>query len=127
VDGEDLRALLDEEAAEKQAAMLQEIGRRELMRFRIGLDGLAYRPAGPATASRSSWPSGTSPCWRTGGAFAGSSRERGGGADAAVIAVGRRRRSAAHRRLGREREPRAHGRAPRPRRPFLLDPLTRSA
>jgi N-acetylmuramic acid 6-phosphate etherase len=50
---EDLRALLDEEAAERQGAVLKEIGRRELMRFRIGLDGLAYRPprAGDGTTA----------------------------------------------------------------------------
>ncbi|HEX9190156.1 MAG TPA: hypothetical protein VGB87_23970 [Vicinamibacteria bacterium] len=41
----DLRALLDEEAAERQGGILREIGRRELMRFRIGLDGLPGRPA----------------------------------------------------------------------------------
>ena len=44
---EDLRALLDEDAAERQGAVLKEIGRRELLRFRIGLDGLAYRPPRP--------------------------------------------------------------------------------
>ena len=42
---DDLRTLLDEEAAERQGAILREIGRRELMRFRIGLDGLVHRPA----------------------------------------------------------------------------------
>jgi N-acetylmuramic acid 6-phosphate etherase len=41
---EDLRRLLDDEAAARQAAVLREIGLRDLMRFRIGLDGLAYRP-----------------------------------------------------------------------------------
>jgi N-acetylmuramic acid 6-phosphate etherase len=42
---EDLRALLDEDAAAKQGQMLSAISRAELMRFRIGLDGLACRPA----------------------------------------------------------------------------------
>ena len=40
-----LHALLDEDAAEKQGQVLGAIGRAELMRFRIGLDGLASRPA----------------------------------------------------------------------------------
>jgi N-acetylmuramic acid 6-phosphate etherase len=43
----DLRELLDEEAAERQGAILHEIRRRELMRFRIGLDGLEDRRARP--------------------------------------------------------------------------------
>jgi len=45
-DGE-LHALLDPEAAERQSGVLREIGRRELMRFRIGLDGLSDRPVRP--------------------------------------------------------------------------------
>jgi len=44
---QELRALLDPEAAERQADVLREIGRRELMRFRIGLDGLPGRPVRP--------------------------------------------------------------------------------
>jgi N-acetylmuramic acid 6-phosphate etherase len=45
--GDDLRALLDEEAAEQQAFVLAEIGHTELMRFRIGLDGTVDRPIRP--------------------------------------------------------------------------------
>ncbi len=41
---EDLRPLLDEDAVGRQAALVRQIGSRELMRFRIGLDGIAYRP-----------------------------------------------------------------------------------
>lgn len=41
---DDLKALLDEEAADRQATILSEIGHRDLMRFRIALDGLPYRP-----------------------------------------------------------------------------------
>jgi N-acetylmuramic acid 6-phosphate etherase len=41
----DLRVLLDEKAAEKQGEVLREIGHEELMRFRIGFDGRADRPA----------------------------------------------------------------------------------
>lgn len=44
---EDLSALLDADAAAKQAHMLEAIKRAELMRFRIGLDGVAWRPARP--------------------------------------------------------------------------------
>jgi len=40
----ELRELLDEDSADKHAAVLREIGRDELLRFRIGLDGLAHRP-----------------------------------------------------------------------------------
>jgi N-acetylmuramic acid 6-phosphate etherase len=40
----DLRDLLDAEAAARQAAVVREIGHDELMRFRIGLEGLAHRP-----------------------------------------------------------------------------------
>lgn len=40
----DVRALLDADAAERQEAVLREIGRPELLRFRIGLDGLRHRP-----------------------------------------------------------------------------------
>lgn len=41
---EELRALLDDESASRQGAVLRDISRRELLRFRIGLDGLAHRP-----------------------------------------------------------------------------------
>jgi N-acetylmuramic acid 6-phosphate etherase len=41
---DDIRALLGEEAAARQAAVVREIGFSELMRFRIGLDGTAGRP-----------------------------------------------------------------------------------
>jgi N-acetylmuramic acid 6-phosphate etherase len=41
---QDLRSLLDDEAAARQGAVLREIGHDDLMRFRVGLDGLAHRP-----------------------------------------------------------------------------------
>lgn len=44
---DDLRTLLDADAATRQAGVLREIGRRDLLRFRIGLDGRAYRPVRP--------------------------------------------------------------------------------
>ncbi|HEY3383731.1 MAG TPA: hypothetical protein VGK32_18355 [Vicinamibacterales bacterium] len=46
----DLAALLDAEAAVRQKAVVREIGCRELMRFRIGLDGLVQRPTRPQDA-----------------------------------------------------------------------------
>ena len=48
---DDLRALLGEDAAARQAAIVREIGHRELMRFRIGLDGTADRPLRPGDAA----------------------------------------------------------------------------
>jgi N-acetylmuramic acid 6-phosphate etherase len=39
-----LRTLLDDDAAERQGAVLREINRHELFRFRIGLDGFTHRP-----------------------------------------------------------------------------------
>jgi len=41
---EDLHRLLDPDTARRQSLVLREIGHSELMRFRIGLDGLASRP-----------------------------------------------------------------------------------
>ena len=41
---QDLHPLLDEDAVGRQAALVRDIGSRELMRFRIGLDGIAHRP-----------------------------------------------------------------------------------
>jgi len=44
---QDLDVLLDAEAASRQGQILAGIRRSELMRFRIGLDGVAHRPARP--------------------------------------------------------------------------------
>ena len=44
---DDLHRLLEEPAASRQIAVVREIGLRELMRFRIGLDGIATRPVRP--------------------------------------------------------------------------------
>ncbi len=41
---EDLHRLLDPDTARRQSQVLREIGHSELMRFRIGLDGVASRP-----------------------------------------------------------------------------------
>jgi N-acetylmuramic acid 6-phosphate etherase len=121
----DLRALLDEEAAERQGGILREIGRRELLRFRIGLDGLPYRPLRPGDGVTAVVAERDAPLLEKGGAFA-LQLERAGkaGAAAAVIAVGRRAATdalvATAKKCGRltialEVE----------ETPFLLDPLTR--
>ncbi len=44
---EEVHRMLDSDAADRQIAVLREIGLRELLRFRIGLDGLADRPVRP--------------------------------------------------------------------------------
>ena len=123
---EDLRALLDEEAAEKQGAILREIGRRELMRFRIGLDGLAHRPARAGDGARPWWRRATSRCWRRGRIRGRAGAGAGGG--------GRRRRDRRGPAGGARaphREPAASGSGGLavglavPDTPFLLDPLAR--
>ena len=47
----DIAALLGEEAAARQSAIVREIGLRELLRFRIGLDGTPGRPMRPGDAA----------------------------------------------------------------------------
>jgi N-acetylmuramic acid 6-phosphate etherase len=124
---EDLRTLLDEEAAERQGAILHEIRRRELMRFRIGLDGLEYRRARAGDGVTAVAAERDLPLLGEGGAFA---RQlvlaRGAGARAAVIAVARgtvlERLTAAG--AARGSEGLTVG-LPVAETPFLLDPLTR--
>ncbi len=43
-DGDTIRSLIGEEDAERQERIMRAISRREILRFRIGLDGLAHRP-----------------------------------------------------------------------------------
>ena len=123
----DLRSLLDDEAAARQAAVLREIGHEDLMRFRIGLDGLAHRPTRPGDAvtvvvSAPDLPlvaEPDSPFTRQLEAAAAAD------ADAALIAVGRH---ADLRHLWGSASVRAAGdlvALPVADTPFLLDPLTR--
>jgi N-acetylmuramic acid 6-phosphate etherase len=87
---EDLRALLDEEAAERQGAVLKEIGRRELMRFRIGLDGLAERPPRPGDGATAVVAESDEPLLAADGTLTRELlRAREAGATTAVVAVGR--------------------------------------
>jgi len=124
---EDLRALLDEEAAEKQGAILDEIRRRELLRFRIGLDGLAYRPARKGDGVTAVAAERDLPLLDGGGVFACQlALARDAGASGAAIAVGRGR---ALERLTATAAARAGEGLTVGLRvaetPFLLDPLTR--
>ncbi len=87
---EDLRALLDEEAAERQGAVLREIGRAELMRFRIGFDGRADRPTRPGDGVTAVVAEPDLPLLEEGAPFARAlERAREAGAVTAVIGVGR--------------------------------------
>ena len=124
---DDLRALLDEEAAEKQGGILREIGRRELLRFRIGFDGLAHRPAREGDGVTAVVTETDLSLLEEGGTFAAEiARAREAGAYGAVVAVGRR---AALERL--TATPAASGTGALtvglvvPETPFLLDPLCR--
>jgi N-acetylmuramic acid 6-phosphate etherase len=94
----DLLELLDAEAAERQGAILHEIRLGELLRFRIGLDGLAQRPARRGDGVTAVAAERDLPLLEPGGAFARQlALARDAGASAAVIAVGR---STAVERLG---------------------------
>ena len=122
---QELHALLDPEAAERQAGVLREIGRRELMRFRIGLDGLPDRPVRPidgvtAVVASSDVALIEGPDSIIGKRLAAA---RAAGATTAVIAVG----PAALGRLARA----ADGGGALvvalqvPETPYLLDPMSR--
>ncbi len=124
---DDLRALLDEEAAERQWAVLREIGRRELMRFRIGLDGLEHRAARPGDGMTAVVGERDLPLLGEGEILARVlGAARAAGAATAVIGVGRRadlaRLAAAP--LVREGHTLVVGLEVSPT-PFLLDPLVR--
>jgi N-acetylmuramic acid 6-phosphate etherase len=124
---DDLRALLDDEAAERQGAILHEIRRRELLRFRIGLDGLADRPVRRGDGVTAVAAERDTSLLEGGGVFARQiAQARDAGASAAVIAVGPRR---ALEGLAATAAARGSGglsvALPVAETPFLLDPLTR--
>jgi len=50
-DLETVRELIGEEAAERQHRIIRDIGMRDILRFRIGLDGLSIRPLGPGDSA----------------------------------------------------------------------------
>lgn len=124
---EDLRALLDEDAAAKQSQLLSAIRRAELMRFRIGLDGLACRPARKgdgaiAVVSKPDLPlvDGSE------GAFTSAlATARTGGATAALVGVGRPAMLEALAASAARRRADVFVTLPVPDTPFLLDPMTR--
>jgi N-acetylmuramic acid 6-phosphate etherase len=124
---QDLRSLLDEEAAARQAAVLREIGRRDLMRFRIGLDGLAYRPTRRGDSVTVVVAGRDLPLVRgTDGTFTRQLVQASAlGADAVLIGVGgpqavERFEVSAGRRAATQ-----YLALPVVNTPFLLDPLTR--
>jgi N-acetylmuramic acid 6-phosphate etherase len=124
---EDLRALLGEEAAARQAAVVREIGFSELMRFRIGLDGTAERPLRRGDAAAVVVSGADLPLLAT--ADAVFTRQLGAaalvGANSALVAVGRNAElgpllTSAGRRLAGECVALAV-----PETPFLLHPMAR--
>ncbi len=89
---DDIRSLLGEEAVARQAAVVREVGYRELMRFRIGLEGTSDRPLRPGDAATVVVSQADLPLLASAdGIF---TRQLNAavtaGADAVVVAVGRR-------------------------------------
>ncbi|MCG6927442.1 MAG: hypothetical protein LJF30_19305 [Acidobacteria bacterium] len=124
--GDDLRALLDEEAAGRQEAVLREIGRAELMRFRIGLDGQEERPPRPGDGVTVVAAEPDLPLLDEGAFARALEQAHAEGAVTSMIGVGRR---AALARLTGTAVAR-HGETlvvglEAPSAPALLDPLTR--
>jgi N-acetylmuramic acid 6-phosphate etherase len=124
---DDLRSLLDEEAAERQGAILGEIGRRELLRFRIGLDGVAHRPPRVGDGAVAVVAERDLALLSAGGAVDGwLAQARAAGAISGMIAVGRPAALARLRATVAARESLGLTVALEvPDTPFLLDPLTR--
>lgn len=121
---DELRALLDEEAAERQGSVLREINRRELFRFRIGLDGLAHRPVrGGDGVTAVVTDADLSLVEGPDGAFATLlSSARAAGASTFVLGVGSRARLD---RLASAVSPASVATLAVPDVPFLLDPMAR--
>lgn len=47
----EVRALVDEDKAERTQEIVRRISQRELMRFKVGGDGMSYRPLGPGDSA----------------------------------------------------------------------------
>lgn len=125
---DDLLTLLDEETAAKQSAVLHEIGLAELLRFRIGLDGLNDRPfrRGDAALAVLSAAADRHLIDPAGGTFAQQlARARAAGTATGIVGVGRaadlRQLDGAARAAGFGLDVALEV----PATPFLLDPLTR--
>ncbi len=125
---DDLRALLDEDAAERQAAILSEIGHHDLMRFRIGMDGLPHRPMRAGDGATAVVTRDDLDHLSASATIAGCLRDaRDAGAGVSLIAVGTA--EALTRLAGTDaaREASARVEIEVPDQPFLLDPLVRVA
>ncbi|MBP1634101.1 MAG: sugar phosphate isomerase [Acidobacteria bacterium] len=124
--GQDLRQLLDEESTARLAAVLGEIGHDDLMRFRIGLDGLVDRPTRAGDAVSVVVTASDLPLLQAGAAFTRRLEEAvAADADAALVAVGRHEELHA---LWASAGVQAAGdlvALPVADTPFLLDPITR--
>jgi N-acetylmuramic acid 6-phosphate etherase len=123
----DLRRLLDEEAAARQASVLREIGLRDLLRFRIGLDGLVHRPTRAGDAVTVVVSGADLPLVQAVDSIFTQqlANARDVGAEAVLIAVGR---ASAIERLGASAGEQAATQSLAltvADTPFLLDPLTR--
>ncbi|MCX6549557.1 MAG: hypothetical protein NTY02_00875 [Acidobacteria bacterium] len=124
---DDLRAMLDEDMVARQIEVLREIGLRELLRFRIGLDGLPHRPfqngdgavAILAEPDLSLVGDADAPFARV---FASA---RGAGASVAVIAVGRDAALVSLQAAASRARFQVDEALTIPDTPFLLDPMTR--
>jgi|WetSurMetagenome_2_1015567.scaffolds.fasta_scaffold31848_3 N-acetylmuramic acid 6-phosphate etherase len=121
-----LRTLLDEEGAARQATVLREIGRTELMRFRIGLDGLADRPLRPGDGVTVVASADDLQQLQPGAAFAEAlAAASHAGADSALIVVGRREIVEAARASAAGQAAARFLPLVVPQAPFLLDPMSR--
>jgi N-acetylmuramic acid 6-phosphate etherase len=123
----ELRTLLDEDAADRQGSVLREISHAELLRFRIGLDGLGHRPvrAGDGVTAVVAEQDVTlvdNPDGTFARVLAGA---RAAGSSTAVIAVGRAAFLERVSASARAEDDTFVVALTIPDTPFLLDPLTR--
>ncbi len=89
---DDIRSLLGEDAAAHQAAVVRETGYRELMRFRIGLEGTSNRPLRRGDGATAVVSQADLPLLASADAIFTRQLEAAAavGADAVLVAVGRR-------------------------------------